>query len=208
MLELGALVEKATRDAIWALRERRAPLAQSVIEGDRRIDLLEVELEEECLKLLALHQPMADDLRFLASCLKINNDLERVGDLATNIAERALDLEAGPPERFPQHMIEMTEFSVRMLRESLDAFVNRDVALARRVCAEDDIVDQYHAEIMEELRKDMQSSPALVNRSTQLFSISICLERIADHATNIAEDVVYMVEGDIIRHPGPVSMRA
>ncbi len=171
------------------------------IDGDREIDLSEVEIEEECLKALALHQPVATDLRFIAACLKINNDLERIADLAVNIAERALSLfsrqEAVPvPARFHDFM----DSAARMLRESIDAFVRGDARLARAVCAKDEGIDQTNREIIAELLRRMHEDPGCIDPALELVSVSKNIERIADHATNIAEDVVYLVEGDIVRH--------
>jgi len=208
LLELGALVESAVRKAITSLRERRLEVARLVIEGDGEIDRREIELEEDCLKALALHQPVAGDLRFIASCLKINNDLERVGDLAVNIAERSEELAREPAVAFPEHLLEMSEMSARMVRQSLDAFVSEDAVAARRVCAEDDQVDEFHRATVTELQSVMRADGDTVDRAMRLVSVSRNLERIADHATNIAEDVVYMVEGEIIRHPSTPPMQA
>ncbi|TAJ25257.1 MAG: phosphate signaling complex protein PhoU [Planctomycetota bacterium] len=208
LLTEGALVEEAVRKAIQALLERRPELARDVIDGDRIIDLREVEIEEECLKVLALHQPVATDLRFIAACLKINNDLERVGDLAVNIAERAASLATTTPIPQPKQLRSMMEQTTRMLRESLDAFVNEDGERARAVCLEDDQVDRYNREVILETVDNMKRSPESIDRLVQFVSISRNLERIADHATNIAEDVLYVVKGEIVRHrvrskPGP-----
>ena len=200
ILAVGEVVVEAIQKALQALQERRAELAREVIEGDRRIDRAEVEVEEECLKLLALYQPVAEDLRFIAAVMKINNDMERMGDEAVNIAEHALFLAGSDPVPVPQRLKDMTEASMRMVRESLAAFVHEDTAAARRICAEDDEVDQYNREVINAVWKTMQTDPGTVERATHLFSVSRHLERIADHATNIAEDIVYMVEGKIIRH--------
>ena len=200
LLYLAGQVEEALRRSITALLERRADLAQKVIDGDGEIDRREVELEEECLKALALHHPVATDLRFIAACFKIDNDLERIGDLAVNIAERAQELSRH--DRFPadNRFRDMMELTARMLRESIDAFVRGDVAAARRVCNEDDQIDRANRAIIEDLLARMRADPAAVDSMMPLISISKNLERIADHATNIAEDVVYLVEGDIVRH--------
>jgi phosphate transport system protein len=200
LLNEGGCVEEAMRKAIYALQQRRADLARLVIDGDAEVDRREVEIEEECLKVLALHQPVATDLRFITACLKINNDLERVGDIAVNIAERALFLAGCPPIRIPRDLITMMEGATRMLREALDAFVNEDAAAARRICVEDDDVDNCHRAVFHGMLLVMQEHPDEIERAMQLVSVSRNLERLADHATNIAEDVIYMVEGEIIRH--------
>lgn len=202
LLTMGAMVEEAIYEAVTALRDRRPEVARDVIEGDDRIDRWEVEVEEECLKILALHQPVAKDLRFIASVMKINSDLERMGDLAVNIAERAAFLASLPPIPVPHQLGPMAEAAMRMARESLDAFVNCDSETARRICKADDEVDGYNREVIHELQELMERHPETIPRATHLFSVSRQLERIADHATNIAEDVVYMVEGEIIRHAG------
>src|SRR5581483_10375461 len=168
--------------------------------GDNIIDEEENHVEEECLKLLALHQPVAVDLRRIAAALKINTDLERMGDLAEDIAERALHLSHFPPIPIPAKLQKMTDLTTAMVRQSLDAFVNLDQKLARLVCRLDDEVDQYNEAIIQELIAIMQKSPEMVEPGLSLFSATRHLERIADHATNIAEDVVYLVEGEIIRH--------
>jgi phosphate transport system protein len=200
LLTMGAMVEEAVQKAIAAVRERRGELAREVIDGDDKIDRREVEVEEECLKLLALHQPVADHLRFVTAVMKINNDLERMGDLAVNMAERALYLANAQPIPVPHQLKPMMEAATRMVRESLDAFVNENAQSARRICGEDDEVDQLNREIIDEIREMMQNDPSTIDRGLHLFSIPRQLERIADHATNIAEDVVYIVEGEIIRH--------
>ncbi len=201
LLLLAAQVEEAVRRSITSLLDRRMELAEKVIDGDAEIDRREVELEEECLKALALHQPVASDLRFVTACLKINNDLERIGDLAANIAERTVSFLARSrglpvPERFGP----MMETTANMLRESIDAFVRGDARLARHVYREDDQVDQGNRASIAELLEAMHTDPTSIDPALELFSVSKTLERIADHATNIAEDVIYMVEGDIVRH--------
>jgi phosphate transport system protein len=200
LLYLAAQVEEAVRRSMTALLERRPDLAKAVIDGDDEIDRREVEIEEDCLKVLALHQPVATDLRFVASCLKINNDLERVGDLCCNIAERALSLSAMRLLPISTRFRTMMEDAADMLRDSLDAFVRSDAAVAREICRRDDRVDRANREIIEGLLTTMHEDPTAVDQAMELISVSKNLERIADHATNIAEDVVYMVEGDIIRH--------
>ena len=200
MLFLAGEVEEAVRRSIRALLDRRVELAERVIDGDDDIDRHEVELEEECLKVLALHNPVASDLRFIVACLKIENDLERIADLAANIAERSVSLTAHSKLAVPPRIREMVEACARMLRQSIDAFVRGDADLARRICAEDDQVDRLNRLIIQELLDAMHREPACIDEAVELISVSKNVERIGDHATNIAEDVVYLVEGDIIRH--------
>ncbi len=200
ILGLASTVEQTLDKAIRALFERDRPLAQALMEGDTAIDLEENEIEEECLKILALHQPVAVDLRRVAAILKINSDLERMGDLAANIAERAFALASGPMIPVPATFRQMTDLTNLMVRESLDAFVNLNAQLAKRVCRLDDDVDRYHREIIDYVSLFMKQSPDHVDSGLHLFTAARQLERVADHATNIAEDVVYLVEGKIIRH--------
>jgi phosphate transport system protein len=200
LLALAASVEEAIHKAIRALQEREAAVAEKVIEGDAQIDEEENQIEEECLKILALHQPVAIDLRRIAAALKINAELERMADLAEDIAERALHLSRLSAISIPRKLQRMTDLTTTMVRQSLDAFVNLDSHLARRVCRLDDEVDRYNHEIIQELIGIMQGSPAMVEPGLSMFSAIRHLERIADHATNIAEEVVYLVEGIIIRH--------
>jgi phosphate transport system protein len=200
LLALAASVEEAVNLAVRALQERDPRLAEQVIAGDDRIDQEENHVEEECLKILALHQPVAVDLRRIAAALKINTDLERMADLAEDIAERAERLAQLPPIPIPEKLQRMTDLATAMVRESLDAFVNLDVRQARRVIRLDDEVDSHNHDIIEELLDMMRRSPEMVEPGMSLFSAVRHLERIADHATNIAEDVVYLVEGEIIRH--------
>ncbi len=200
LLSVGRLVETATDKAILALVDRRPKLAQEVIEGDDVIDRLEVELEEDCLKVLALHQPVAVDLRFLVVVLKVNNDLERMGDLATSIAGRARYLAEHEPLHAPLGFPEMAGTVRQMVRQSLDALVEINTDLARQVLEQDDSVDQAHRRMFKFLQEQMKTAPATVDRAVHLMSSSRNLERIADLATNIAEDVVFMAEGEVIRH--------
>jgi phosphate transport system protein len=200
ILALAASVEEAIHKATRALQERDLRLAQEVIEGDTEIDLEENHVEEECLKMLALHQPVAVDLRRVAAALKINTDLERMADLAEDIAERALALSRPPLIPIPAKLQQMTDLTATMVRGSLDAFVNLDAQHARRMCRMDDEIDRYNDEIIDEIVHTMKESPEMVSPGLSLFSATRHLERIADHATNIAEEVVYLVEGEIIRH--------
>jgi phosphate transport system protein len=200
LLALASDVEQAIHSAIRSLQKRDAGLARQVIAGDAEIDQEENHVEEECLKILALHQPVAIDLRRIAAAIKINTDLERMADLAEDIAERSLHLADLPVIPIPQNLQRMTELTSAMVRQSLDAFVKLDARQARSVCRMDDQVDRYNDEIIQELIHTMKQSPDLVEPGLSLFSATRHLERIADHATNIAEDVVYLVEGTIIRH--------
>jgi phosphate transport system protein len=200
ILALAASTEEAIHKSIRALQDRNPQLAREVIDGDNLIDQEENHVEEECLKILALHQPVAIDLRRIAAAMKINTDLERMADLAEDIAERALVLARPPHVPVPEKLQRMTDLTTTMVRESLDAFVNLDVRQAQKVCRLDNEIDRYNVEIIEEIIRVMQSSPELVPPSLSLFSATRHLERIADHATNIAEDVLYLVEGEIVRH--------
>jgi phosphate transport system protein len=211
MLFLAGEVEEAVRRSIRALLDRRIELAERVIDGDDEIDRREVELEEECLKVLALHNPVASDLRFIVACLKIENDLERIADLAANIAERSVSFSTRSVIPVPNRIREMVENCARMLRQSIESFVRgdaqlarriceEDTQLARRICEEDTQIDRANRLIIQELIEAMHSDPTCIDQAVELISVSKNLERIGDHATNIAEDVVYLVEGDIIRH--------
>jgi phosphate transport system protein len=200
MLFLAGEVEEAVRRSIRALLDRRIELAERVIDGDDEIDRREVEFEEECLKVLALHNPVASDLRFIVACLKIENDLERIADLAANIAERSVSFSTRSVIPVPNRIRGMVENCARMLRQSIESFVRGDAQLARRICEEDTQIDRANRLIIQELIEAMHSDPTCIDQAVELISVSKNLERIGDHATNIAEDVVYLVEGDIIRH--------
>jgi phosphate transport system protein len=200
LLAMAGSVEEAIHKAIRGLQDRDGTLATEVIEGDGQIDQDENRVEEECLKILALHQPVAGDLRRIAAAMKINTDLERMADLAEDIAERAVFLGRLPAVPIPAKLQRMTDLTTTMVRQSLDAFVGLDPQQARRVCRLDDEVDRYNVEIIAELIAAMRHDPELVEACLSLFSATRHLERIADHATNIAEDVVYLVEGEIVRH--------
>jgi phosphate transport system protein len=200
LLALAASVEEAIGKAIRALQERDVPLAEEVIDGDNDIDEEENHIEEECLKVLALHQPVAVDLRRVTAVILINTDLERMADLAEDIAERAIALARLPVIPIPADLQRMTDLASSMVRQALDAFVNLDAKLARLVCRLDDEVDRYNKSIIDELIALMQRSPDMVEPGLSFFSATRHLERIADHATNIAEDVIYLVEGAIVRH--------
>jgi phosphate transport system protein len=200
ILTLGAMVEETVQNAIMSLEETDTALALSIIKNDTIIDHKEVEVEEACLKILALHQPVATDLRYVVAVLKINNDLERVGDLAVNIAERAVALAAYKKIKAKIYFTEMVELVVKMLRHSLDALINLDPKLARQVCADDDEIDRKHGEMFDKIQKLIMENPGQAPYLIQYLSVSRYLERMADQTTNIAEDVIYMVEGEIARH--------
>ena len=200
ILRVGTLVEEAISKAITALINRDTALAQRVIVSDEEIDRMEVEVEEECLKILALYQPVAADLRFVVAVLKINNDLERMGDLARNIAKRVAQLAKSEPIDLPPEIRTMAMLTQEMVKQSLDAVVNADTALARQVREEDDAVDEARMQIRQRVLRGIKANPDQVESLLRINSVSKHIERLADMATNIAEDVVYMVEGDIVRH--------
>ena len=200
ILAMAGLVELTIYKAIRALIERDVALAQEVISEEAQIDDEENHIDEECLKMLALHQPVAVDLRRITAAMMIIVDLERMGDLAEEIAERAIQLCRPPYFPIPERLQRMTDLTTTMVRQSLDAFVNLDVHLARLVYRLDDEVDGYCSQIITELVQTMKSSPEMLEAGLSLFSATRHLERIADHATNIAEDVIYLVEGEIVRH--------
>ncbi len=203
ILSLGAEVEESVRRSVRALARRDSALAMRVIDHDMEIDQSEVDVEEECLKILALHQPVANDLRLIIAILKINNDLERIADLSVNIAERAVYLATQESIEMPFDFPAMAEKVQSMLKRSLDALVNADSALAREVCAADDEVDDMNREVYGRVQAAILANPGQLNGLINLLSASRYLERAADHTTNIAEDVIYLVEGVIIRHQGP-----
>jgi phosphate transport system protein len=183
-----------------ALVERDDATAREVIERDRQVNAYDVEVDEHCVSLLALHQPAAGDLRFITTAMKIVTDLERIGDQAVNIAQRALELNREPQLKPYIDLPRMAERAQRMVKESLDAFVARDTALARQVCGEDAEVDALKEQIFRELLTFMMEDPRTIPRAIRVILISRFLERVADHATNIAEMVVYLVEGKMVRH--------
>jgi phosphate transport system protein len=200
VLGLGAKIETAVHEAIRSIEERDASLAQGIIDDDIQIDDFEVEVEEECLKILALHQPVAIDLRFIVAVLKINNDLERIGDLAVNIAERSVFLASVPEVSESFDFARMSGKTESMLNKSLDALVNMDSELAHEVCIDDDEVDSINRQMYLKIQETIQREPGQIASLIHLLSVSRHLERIADHATNIAEDIIYMIDGKIIRH--------
>lgn len=200
IMSMCAVVEEVVHRAVDELGRPDVDVSQEIVDRDDEIDRWDVRIEEECLKILALHQPVADNLRRVAAVMKIAWELERVADLAVNIAERAAGLAGVPEVHVPEKLSHMAQVALDMLRLSLDAFVAQDSKLARDVCSQDDIVDSLNREIIDELLQMMKRSPDLIEPALQLFSASRHVERVADHATNIAEDVVYLVEGEIVRH--------
>ena len=200
ILHMGAEVEELLRKAVESLVTRNDRQAQEVVEYDEKLEQEEVDIEEECLKILALHQPVAIDLRYVIAVLKINSDLERIGDLAVNIAERSLYLTTHAPLDIPLDFRGMAELTQRMLKLSLDSLVNLDTKLARHVRASDDEVDTMNRHMYRLIEDYIKANPDRVAEALHLVSSSRHLERIADAATNIAEDVIYMVEGEIVRH--------
>jgi len=200
LLRMGGIVEQRVSQAVLALMERRAELADAVIEGDREVNDLQIEIDDRCLKLLALQQPMASDLRLITAAMKINADLERIGDQAVNIAEQAVRVLAHPPLKPIIDLPRMADIAERMTRESLDAFVRKDADLARSILKRDDEVDEMKDHVFRVLLTYMMADPGTIERALGLILVSRHLERIADHATNIAEDVIFVVEAKDVRH--------
>jgi len=200
IIEMGEFVEDRVYQATMSIINRDKAQAQAVINGDAEIDTIEVSIEEESMKLLALYQPVAVDLRFIIAVMKINNDLERVGDLAVNIAERSAFLATQDSIEFPFDLRAMAEKAEAMLSRSIDALINLDVKEAYRIRSEDDQVDAYNREMYTRIKDDLLSQPENINALLHAVSIGRHLERIADHATNIAEEVIYLVEARIVRH--------
>lgn len=200
VLTLGAAVEENVRTAVEAVETRDGKLAARVIAGDDEVDRAEVDIEEECLKLLALYQPVAVDLRFVIAILKINNDLERINDLAVNIAQRAQFLVEHPPMPFPFDLRLMAGRTQRMLAQCLDALIRRDADAALAVCWADAEIDDMNRRAYARVLEALRSAPESTESILCMFSVARQLERIADHATNIAEDVLYLLRGEIVRH--------
>jgi phosphate transport system protein len=200
ILEMGGFVEKQIANAVTALVGRDDAAAQLTIERDHAVNRMDVEIDDLCLRLLALHQPAARDLRLITTALKITTDLERIGDMAVNLCERATELNQEPQLKPFIDIPRMAEVAQAMLRESLDAFVREDVDLALKVCRDDDTIDQLTGQLFRELSSYMVERPQTIGRAVRLLFIAKYVERIADHATNIAEMVVFMVKGKSIRH--------
>lgn len=200
ILAVGAVVEERIAQAITAMVKHDTALAQQVTDGDDEVDEMEVEVEEDCLKILALYQPVAIDLRFVIAVLKMNNDLERMADTAVNIARRAEYLATQPQVAIPPMLLEMADRVQRMVTQSLDALVRSDATLARTVCLADREVDQINRQMHVDIQQEIRQTPDQVERLIHTLSVSRHLERIGDLATNVAEDVIYTVEGEIVRH--------
>lgn len=203
ILRMGGLVEQQIQGAVQALVERNGDLARRVIQSDHKVNTMDVDIDENCIRLLALHQPAASDLRFITTAMKISTELERMSDLAENICERAIELNEEPQLKPYIDIPRMANWGLSMVKESLDAFVTRDAATARKVCADDDFVDDLTEQLFRELLSFMIENPATISRAIRLTFIAKYIERISDHATNVAELVVYLVEGKIIRHTLP-----
>ncbi len=200
IIAMGEAVEDRVYQATLSVINRDPVKANAVIKGDREIDDMEVEIEEDCLKILALYQPVAIDLRFIVAALKINSDLERIGDLAVNIAERGLFLAGQEKFEIPFDLTAMVALAEKMVTESIDALINHDVRLAHHIRAADDTMDAMNREMYTQLKGMLTTDTEHVNNLLHVLSVGRHLERIADHATNIAEDVIYLVDAQIIRH--------
>ncbi len=200
ILQMAAIVEESVRKAVSAVKLKNEVLADEVIQNDDGIDIMENELEEECLKILALHQPVAIDLRYVVACLKINNDLERIGDLAVNIAQRAKAISHLGDDFIPDSIGEEIEKALLMLKMSLDSFVEIDVKLASEVSRMDDEIDALNRNMYKEIGKMIIKNPERTEHLLHVLGVSRQLERIGDYACNISEDVIYMIEGKIVRH--------
>ncbi len=202
LLAMSGQVQEATAQAMRALNSRDVQLAEKIIQADNAIDRLELEIEEDCLKILALYNPVAQDLRFVVAVLKINNDLERMADQAVNIAERAQFLALQEKCEIPADLSTLAKIIQEMLENTFTALIQLDTKLAREVIRTDDQVDALHRKMYELVQKNMQRQPEQIESQINLISISRNLERIADQITNIAEDIIYMVEGHLVRHGG------
>ncbi len=200
LFKMAALVEEAIRTAVQSLVIRDSDLSRKTFQGEDQINRMEIDIEEKCLKLLALRHPMAADLRSITSAMKITTDLERMGDQAVNIAERAISLNQEPQLKPYIDIPKIAEMTQSMVKDVLDAFVNRDSRLARSVCAKDDVIDGLNDQVFRELLTFMISDPQTITRAVHLMIVCRCLERIADHATNIAEDVIFLVDARVIKH--------
>ncbi|MGQ3685695.1 MAG: phosphate signaling complex protein PhoU [Candidatus Loosdrechtia sp.] len=202
LIHMASIVETAIANAIKSLIERDSELAHQVVLNDKQVDALELEIDKQCIDLLALQQPLAIDLRFITSAIKITNNLERMGDLSSNIAERVIPLNQEPQLKPLIDIPRMATITQTMVKDSIDAFVNRDTELARSVCERDSTVDALNDQIFRELLTYMMQDPANITRAVHLMLISRHLERIADHSTNIAEEVIYIVKAKVIKHRG------
>jgi len=200
ILEMGGFVEKQIANAITAMVNRDDDLARTTIDADHAVNRMDVDIDDLCIRLLALRQPAAKDLRLITTALKITTDLERIGDMAVNLCERTLELNQEPQLKPLIDIPRMADVAQAMLRESLDSFVREDVELALKVCRDDDFIDQLNGQLFRELSSFMVERPQTIGRAIRLLFVAKYIERIADHATNIAEMVIYMVKGKSIRH--------
>ena len=202
LIQMASMVETAIANSVKSLITRDTELARLVVQSDEQVDALELEIDKQCVDLLALRQPLAIDLRFITSSIKITNNLERMGDLAVNIAERVIPLSQEPQLKPLIDIPRMATITQTMVKDSIDAFVNRDTELARSVYERDSTVDAMNDQIFRELLTYMMQDPANITRAVHLILISRHLERIADHSTNIAEEVVYIVKAKVVKHRG------
>jgi phosphate transport system protein len=200
LMQIATLVEENVSKSVIAVESRNEQLAKEIIMKDDDVDKAEVELEEECMKILALHQPVATDLRYVIACLKINNDLERIGDLAVNIAQRALAIVESREDTVPVDFSAIMGRTQTMLAKTLDSVIELSPIIAREVCGMDDDIDKLNNDIHEDIVKMIKDKPKKTRYFLHLLAVSRQLERMADYASNICEDVVYMIEGKIIRH--------
>lgn len=202
LISLSALVEDSVKRAVQSLEEGNTQLAHQVIEDDKIIDHKEIDIEEECLKILALHQPVARDLRFLVAVLKINNDLERIGDLAQNISKHAIRILDKPliETTFNRSVLDIYNKVLVMLKDSLDSIVNLDADTANKILSADNEVDRLHRGFAQEMVDEIKKNPEKIETLIHYLHIARHLERIADHTTNIAEDIIYLIKGEIVRH--------
>jgi len=200
LVHLATIVEENVRKSVLSVSSRNEDLARKIITADDIVDKLEVELEEECLKVLALHQPLAADLRYVIACLKINNDLERIGDLAVNIAQRAIAIAENKEDKVPIDFSAIMEKTQQMLSLAIEATIELNPTIANQVCVMEKEIDEFNKEIHNEIIKLIKDKPKKTKYFLHILGVSRQLERIADYATNICEDVIYMIEGKIIRH--------
>jgi len=201
LLKMSSLVESNVSLSLKAFMEANSEIAQTVIQNDKEINLLEVEIDDKCMSFLALQAPQACDLRFIGAALKINNNLERMGDLAVNIAERTVDfLKTRTVVKPPLNTKEMAVATQKMLKDTMDAFVRKDAAQAREICASDDVIDDLNHKLFHELLEIMREKSTHTEKALEILLIVKNLEKIADHATNICEEIIYMVEGKVIKH--------
>ncbi|MHB8422700.1 MAG: phosphate signaling complex protein PhoU [Leptospirales bacterium] len=200
VIAMGHMVEEQLEGAMQSLAGRDVEKANGIISRDHQVNAMEVGIDEECIRMIALHQPEARDLRFIITAMKIITDLERMGDLAANICERVVELKDEPVVPIPQGIHAMAEISREMLRAALDAFVSKNTTEALRVCREDERVNVIYRELVRSIVQDLSRDPARISPVIRLLFVSRSLERFADHATNVAEIIVYLVEGKVIRH--------